>query len=118
MISYRKKTKPAIWTEMRDNGFGLSPRTDQRPELEMQYRAKADAFLKENKVCAITGEKATEVHHSRSRLGILLIDERFFIPTSKRGHRWVHDNPDAARKRTWNGIPILAELGDWGRAGE
>lgn len=118
MFTRQRKTKPALWTELRDNGFGLSPRTDQRPDLEAQYEKKAAAFLKENPICAITGMKATEVHHSRSRLGTLLTDERFFIPISRRGHRWVHEHPEEARKRFWHSRPVLAALGDWGRQGE
>lgn len=118
MITYKKKHKPAIWTEMRDNGFGLSPRTDQRPELEAEYLKLKESFLKLHPVCAITQTKATELHHSRGRIGTLLADQRFFIPVSKRGHRWIHDHPDSARRLAWNGTPVLAALGDWGRSGE
>lgn len=117
-MSYQRKTKPALWTELRDNGFGLSPRTDQRPNLEAKYLKRSKEFLKENPRCAVTGDKATQIHHSRGKLSGLLIDERFWIPVSFIAHRRIHDDPEFARKLTWQGIPVLCAPGDWCKQGE
>ncbi len=56
--------------------------------------------------------RLNEVHHSRGRLGPLLMDMRFWIPLSKFGHRWCHEHPAWARANgflcaegKWNTVP-------------
>jgi hypothetical protein len=54
--------------------------------------------------------RTREIHHMRGRLGPLLLDQRFWLATSKKGHKWIHANPDAAREQGW-----LCAVGDWNR---
>ncbi len=57
----------------------------------------------QNKFCVVSlilrwGQlKATDVHHQRGRANALLLDERFWLPVSRRGHDWINRNPAAAK---------------------
>ena len=60
------------------------------------------------KCCAKCGKPATENHHSRGKLGELLMDEQFWIPMCRPCHRWVHDNIAKARK-----TKLICDKGLW-----
>lgn len=63
------------------------------------------------KHCAVYPNKmAYQVHHIRGRVGRLLLDERYWLPVSFAGHRWIHDHPEEARRKGW-----LADGGCWNR---
>lgn len=51
---------------------------------------------------------ATDLHHSRGRLGKLLLDTRFWVALCRTCHRWCHDNPAAARK-----VGLMCKKGLW-----
>lgn len=92
------------------------------------YREKAQAFIAaaiaRGETCPVVAKipelrngvkyghpvcnRLNEIHHTRGRAGSLLLDERFWLPLSKQGHRWVHENMNEARKHGW-----LCELGKW-----
>jgi hypothetical protein len=114
----------APWTRMKG---GLKPNGHDRPKtpparvrprsraMERRmaiYRKAAEIFLRRNPRCAVYPKlKATQVHHVRGRAGSLLMDERFWLPASARGHDRIHRQPNEARNRGW-----LASRGDWGKA--
>ena len=54
--------------------------------------------------------RASAVHHVRGRAGALLLDERFWLAVSQRGHRAIHDAPVVARE-----LGLICPLGSWGR---
>ena len=73
----------------------------KRVGLLQQYSAQRKAFLAKpfNFYCRVdTTQPATQIHHQRGRVGKLLLDERYWIPVSAEGHRWIHDNPAKARE--------------------
>lgn len=79
----------------------------QRARLAL-YRKQRAIFL-ERRQCAVFPKiRATEIHHVRGRLGTLLLDERFWLPVSRRGHQWIDANRRAAQERGW-----LAQKGEW-----
>lgn len=79
-----------------------------------QYEALANEFKRVYPKCGVCAfGKTIDVHHSRGKLGPLLIDQRFWIPVCRTCHDWIGSNPDAARKLTWNGIPVLCAKGEW-----
>lgn len=81
-----------------------------------EYMLRKQAFLMKYPMCAVFPKlHAVDVHHSRGRLGPLLMDERFWIPVSRIGHVFIHDNRARARELNWRGIPLLAAIGDWNR---
>ena len=85
--------------------------SEKRNKENEIYFAKRKIFLsrKENIICPITGEKTTEIHHIKKRIGFaddwakenninLLLDERFWLAVSRKGHIWIHDNINEAKK--------------------
>ena len=77
-----------------------------------EYMRLRDIFLQEHRQCAVyPNKRSTEVHHSRGRTGSLLLDTRFWFAVSHDGHRWIHDNIEAARQRG-----LICEKGFWGSA--
>lgn len=92
------------------------------------YRAEAEAFVRERVRRGLTCEvvnsvselrfgqrygwpvsnRLTEIHHTRGRLGSLLMDKRFWMAVSKAGHRYIHSHPAEARRRGW-----ICEAGLW-----
>lgn len=55
-------------------------------------------FLKDNPICPITGEKTTDVHHKKGRLGKLLLDTKFWLAVSRKGHKRIEENPEWAKE--------------------
>lgn len=67
----------------------------------------------ENKMCPVFPKSqysTTDVHHMKGRVGFadkhardnnipLLIDERFWLAVSRRGHKWIEGHPDQAKER-------------------
>lgn len=54
--------------------------------------------------------RITQVHHTRGRLGPLLMDKRGWRGVSAMGHRWIDANREAARA-----LGFLCQRGDWHR---
>jgi hypothetical protein len=88
--------------------------TKQKKLLAKYHRIRL-AFLNrpENKVCPVTKQPTTEVHHKQGRVGYadefardndipLLLDERFFLGVSRSGHRWIEEHPEQAKERGWS----------------
>jgi hypothetical protein len=72
-----------------------------------EYISAKREFLA-GKRCLRCRKPATELHHGRGRLGELLMNQEYWIPLCAPCHRWVHDNPAAARN-----LGLLAEMGQW-----
>ena len=117
MIQRRIKPRAqAIWTQMpgavvsekipRRRLAAISER--MRLKLSRYFRAR-QLFLLTHPTCAVDPErKSVEAHHMRGRLGELLLDQRFWLPVSAEGHRWIHEHPAAARQNGW-----LCAAGEW-----
>lgn len=63
----------------------------------------------ENKVCPVTGQPTTDIHHKCGRVGFadqwartnnvtLLLDSRFWLAVSREGHRQIEENPGWAKE--------------------
>jgi hypothetical protein len=72
----------------------------KRQVEELRYKVLRIEFLgkKENQICPITKEKTTDIHHKKGRIGDLLLDTRYWVALSRRGHKFVEENPEWARK--------------------
>lgn len=85
----------------------------QRRRLKGYFEAR-DEYLAQYPVCGIclvrglTPMAATEVHHARGRVGSLLIDTRFFVPSCRPCREWPHENPKEARA-----LGVLAGPAEW-----
>lgn len=45
--------------------------------------------------------RATQCHHRAGRDGEFLLMEKFWLPVSDEGHRWIEDNREEAKARGW-----------------
>lgn len=64
-----------------------------------EYLTLRKVFL-EGKKCPITGEKATEVHHTYSGKdrAKYFLDIKTWLAVSRNGHLWIHTHPLEARQ--------------------
>jgi hypothetical protein len=80
----------------------IKSRSDKRVEEDEIYKQLRIEFLsrEENRYCPITGELATEIHHTYSGKdrAKYYLDTSTWIAVSRNGHIWIHANPKEARK--------------------
>lgn len=82
----------------------IKARSMRRKAEEALYNKNRITFLeaKENRVCRVCEDvfgiavNATEIHHKAGRIGPLLNDQSFWMAVSRKGHLWIHDNPQKA----------------------
>lgn len=90
----------------------ISKKSKKQKVLDAKYSVLRIEFLgkKENQVCPVTGEKTTDVHHMMGRVGYaddwarfnnipLIIDVRYFLAVSRRGHQHIEENPEWAKEK-------------------
>jgi hypothetical protein len=83
--------------------FKPIPKVSAKRKIEnLKYSALRIEFLgkKENKICPITKQPTTEVHHTycgKDRAKYYL-DVSTWLAVSRKGHNWIHDNPKEARE--------------------
>lgn len=115
MSFYKSKTKPALWTlSARQKRQTAHSKSAARKRIYLRERKD---FLVANPWCA-WGLKQTppqylrseQIHHSRGRLGKLLLDQRYWLAVSAAGHEWIHRNQTQARA-----IGLLCAVGDWNK---
>lgn len=76
----------------------------KRAAQNRQYTKQRVAFLERNptcKVCFDMGwkERSTEVHHMKSRIGKMLLDERYWLPVCRTHHDQIHHRPAVALEK-------------------
>jgi len=81
----------------------IAPVSEKRLKQLAEYRIIRKEFLSDpdNQICPVTGDEVTEIHHTNGREGDRLNDVRYFLGVSRRGHNWIHDNPQEAREKGW-----------------
>ena len=120
----KPKRKPAIWTQLpqyRKRSL-KSQRRLQRLRDKRQYTNMAHEFITDAlidihrqwcpvaRIIFLEHIRVSETHHIRGRAGKLLLDKRFWMAVSHKGHRYIHDHPKSARLYHW-----IAEPGDWNK---
>jgi len=83
-----------------------------------EYRIKRLEFLKEHPYCEVCAEipylptlhkhMATEIHHTRGRIGSLLCDSRYWKAACIWGHWWIGTHPIQARQ-----LELICHVGEW-----
>ncbi len=61
-------------------------------------------------ICKSAPHPCDDVHHTRGKIGALLMDERFWLPVCRTCHNWIGNN--IAQARSWG---LLCELGEWNK---
>lgn len=92
----------------------LKKQSRARQREMTQYYDDRREFLRAHPACGIclcldqTPRQATEVHHSRGRIGRLLLDQRFWVPSCRPCREIPHNRPNWARE-----MGLLASATDW-----
>lgn len=89
--------------------------TAKQLKLLSKYRKIRDPFMRDpkNKFCPVTGQLTTDVHHKKGKIGYadewarindipLLLDVRFFLAVSRKGHEKIETNPEWAKKNGYS----------------
>ena len=81
----------------------IKPVSDKRAKQKAAYLIARKVFLMEddNKYCPVTGEPTTEIHHTNGRENERLLDRKYWIAVSRKGHQYINANPKEARAKKW-----------------
>jgi len=79
---------------------GINKVSDKTKRLNDIYHARIKVWIV-GKVCPVTGDPATEIHHTNGREYERLIDEDYWLGVTRIGHNYIHNNPKEARLRGW-----------------
>lgn len=89
--SHNKALRKVVKPTLRKRGENLTKKMEA-------YHNRRVAFLR-NKRCAVYPTlPATEIHHQRGRIGDLLLDDRYWLPVSRKGHVMITLKPAWALK--------------------
>lgn len=76
--------------------------SDKRATQFVVYKLKKKRFLKKWPNCKkCLYVEATEIHHRNGREGERLNDEIYFMGVCRVCHTWIHEHPEASRKKGW-----------------
>ncbi len=78
--------------------YQIPKASKSRAKENTEYNKQVKVFL-EGRQCAVFPElKATEVHHMAGRIEKLLLDQKYWLPVSNKGHIEVEMNPKWAKE--------------------
>ena len=80
----------------------IANRSNKRAGEEREYIKRAREFVK-GKMCPVYPElRASQVHHMKGRIGELLLNEKYWLAVSAKGHDFIERNPKFAKKKGWS----------------
>lgn len=90
--AFRSKSKP------------IKKVSDKKALQDIIYKSERIKFLMlpENKICPITKQTTTDVHHKKGRLGDLYLDKRYWVALSREGHKYVEEHPEWAKENGYS----------------
>jgi hypothetical protein len=67
------------------------------------YSIMRPIFLRSAPFCEVIDclNRSTEIHHTKSRIGEMLLDERYLMAVCFSCHRKIHENPKWARENNY-----------------
>ena len=110
LIYSKKKCQSCYWSDNKKKNEGKQktikefkpiPKISQKRKIEnAKYIVLRIEFLgkKENSICPVTGEKTTEIHHKKGRVGSLFLNTKFWLGVSRKGHLKIENNPEWAKE--------------------
>lgn len=110
--NYRASLKPV---KIKDIGKPIPKVSKKKAVLDAKYTVKKIVYMgkPENKICPVTNQPTTDIHHKMGRVGFadswarinnipLLLDERFWLAVSRDGHRQIEENPAWAKEQGYS----------------
>jgi hypothetical protein len=90
----------------------VRPISDRRQVALREYETIKKVWLADpaHQACRFAGcrRKTRDVHHTRGRVGALLIDTHYWVPLCREHHDWVQAHPNKARE-----VGLLCPPGKW-----
>lgn len=78
----------------------------KRANLSAQYRRRRKRFLEDNPICqaGLDGctHHATQIHHQKGRIGMLLIDMENFLAVCHCCHQIIEHAPEMAKQNGYS----------------
>lgn len=74
------------WCKDRLQRLDMRKYTPKRQRQVNLYAKRRLIFLENNPYCKYCGKPATDIHHSRGRVGDMLLDERYWEPICRKCH--------------------------------
>lgn len=76
--------------------------SSKRARQNQAYSVMRRMFLEHNPKCEIFPHlDATEIHHKKKRNGDRLLDSTLWMAVSRKGHLYIHANPEEAYEKGW-----------------
>lgn len=89
---WKRRSKPLARSAKR-----IRAKSESRGMQSAAYSIAHAGFLVLHPICPVTGEAATQIHHSAKREGRWLNLQRYWIAVSAAGHQYIEDH------KTWAG---------------
>jgi hypothetical protein len=97
LIKCKPPAQKKPYTPAEKKQYKIARRSKKRAKEEIVYNQLVKVWLI-GKICPITKKPATEVHHKKGRIGKLLLDTRFWLGVTRKGHKWIEEHPEEAKK--------------------
>ena len=82
--------------------------SEKRSKMVSEYHKRRKTFLERFKMCQVKSRvctgMASEVHHSKGRIGNFLIDESTFVAICSACHRWIEQTGEGVKWAKENGF--------------
>jgi hypothetical protein len=80
----------------------IKKESEDRKEVNKEYRKKAKAFVKRNPKCKVCGKPSECVHHKKGRIGDNLMNEKTWLPVCLSCHKMIEENPTEAKEKGYS----------------
>lgn len=75
--------------------------SNDRKAMEKEYQKLRKEFLRQNPFCSVKGcgQPATDIHHSKGRVGSDLLDVKNFVALCRKHHQYFEIRPLEAKEK-------------------
>lgn len=83
---------------------GIKPLSTKRAKQNREYSKVRKDYLIKHPKCEVKGCRfiATEIHHTKGRIGDLLTDERYFLAVCHSHHVEIENHPEIAKEKGYS----------------
>lgn len=82
--------------------YRIAKVSKKRVKIDSEYHREKAKFLA-GKMCPIYANlKAEDIHHMKGRIGLLLMDKRYWLAVSRKAHVKIELNPKWAREQGYS----------------
>lgn len=83
----------------------IKPNNDKRLSEKKIYSTitRPEYFsIESNRICSVCKGEATDIHHMKGKIGLLLNDTRFFLSVCRQCHDKIESNPNWAKENGYS----------------